>query len=109
MSVEHRIRDILQSALDPAVLWVENESANHSVPPGSETHFKVTLVSERFVGLPRIQRHRRVNQLLADLLAGPVHALALHLYAPAEWRAGAGVPESPPCLGGSKPAAAPGS
>jgi len=100
MSVEQQIREILRAAVDPALLQVENESASHNVPPGSETHFKVTLVSDRFSGVARIQRHRRVNQLLAELLAGPVHALALHLYAPEEWRERGASPASPPCLGG---------
>jgi len=41
--------------------------------------------------------------LLADQLAGPVHALALHTYTVAEWgEAAAGAPDSPDCLGGSK-------
>jgi len=102
MSVEQHIRQILLAALDPVLLQVENESAGHNVPPGSETHFKVTLVSDGFSGVARIQRHRQVNRLLAELLAGPVHALALHLYAPEEWREGAGPAESPPCLGGGR-------
>ena len=95
MSIEHRLREVLDSALHPALLEVVNESGQHNVPPGSETHFKVTLVAEAFAGLSRIQRHRRVNRLLADLLAGPVHALALHAYTPAEWAArGGGAPVS---------------
>lgn len=104
MSIEQHIREILQGELGPALLQVENESSNHNVPPGSETHFKVTLVTEGFSGVARIRRHRQVNQLLAELLAGPVHALALHLYTPDEWREGAGPPESPPCLGGGSAA-----
>jgi BolA protein len=100
MNVQHRIEQALRGALAPQVLQVENESASHNVPPGSETHFKVTLVSDRFSGVARVQRHRQVNQLLAELLAGPVHALALHLYAPEEWRERGAPPASPPCLGG---------
>lgn len=108
MQVQHRIEEVLRAALAPEVLRVENESGSHNVPPGSETHFKVIVVSDRFVELSRIQRHRRVNQLLAEQLAGPVHALALHLYAPAEWQEG-GAPDSPPCLGGGKPSMPPNS
>ena len=107
MNIQRQIEEILRAALVPELLRVENESASHNVPPGSETHFKVTLVSAQFAGQSRIQRHRRVNQLLAELLAGPVHALALHLHAPAEWREKPVVPASPQCLGGGKPAASP--
>jgi len=101
MTVEVSIRDKL-TALDPEYLEVVNESSNHRVPPGAESHFKVTIVSRKFEGERLLARHRRVNALLADLLAGPIHALALHTYTLDEWRARGGAPESPPCGGGSK-------
>ncbi|MCA1770919.1 MAG: BolA/IbaG family iron-sulfur metabolism protein [Halomonas sp.] len=103
MSIQATIEEKLQ-ALAPAFLAVENESHRHSVPPDSETHFKVTLVSEHLEGLMPVKRHQQVYALLADELAGPVHALALHLYTPAEWQAsGQSRPDSPDCRGGSKP------
>ena len=103
MSIQATIEAKLQ-ALAPAFLTVENESHRHAVPPDSETHFKVTLVSERLDGLMPVKRHQQVYALLADELAGPVHALALHLYTPAEWEAsGQSRPDSPDCRGGSKP------
>ena len=97
-TIEARLRD----AFAPAHLEVLNESGNHNVPPGSESHFRVTLVSEAFDGEKLIARHRAVNKALADELAGPVHALALHTYTPAEWAERGGTPESPPCLGGGR-------
>ncbi|GHC24695.1 BolA family protein [Aidingimonas halophila] len=100
MSIQARIEDKLQS-LDPDYLSVENESHMHNVPADSETHFKVTLVSERFSGLMPVKRHQQIYAALADELAGPVHALALHLYTPEEWQArGANRPDSPHCRGG---------
>ncbi|MCI0510865.1 BolA protein family transcriptional regulator [Chromohalobacter marismortui] len=100
MSVQARIEEKLQS-LDPEHAAVENESHMHNVPPDSETHFKVTLVAERFAGLMPVKRHQQVYALLADELSGPVHALALHLYTPEEWRQrDAARPASPNCRGG---------
>nr|WP_299243855.1 BolA/IbaG family iron-sulfur metabolism protein [uncultured Halomonas sp.] len=102
MSVQARIEDKLQT-LDPGYLAVENESHMHSVPPNSETHFKVILASSRFEGLMPVKRHQQVYAVLADELAGPVHALALHLYTPQEWAARSGVsPDSPNCRGGGR-------
>lgn len=102
MRIQPIIEEKLQ-ALEPAFLKVENESHRHSVPPNSETHFKVTLVSERLAGLMPVKRHQQIYALLADELAGPVHALALHLYTPEEWTArGEARPDSPDCRGGSK-------
>lgn len=102
MIVQTEIEKKLQ-ALTPMFLQVENESHMHAVPENSETHFKVTLVSEQFEGTRLLQRHRKINQLLSEELAGPVHALALHTYTQSEWESKHGkVPESPNCLGGSK-------
>lgn len=103
MSVKQRIEQKLTSGLDPQHLEVVNESHMHNVPAGSESHFKVTVVSAGFEGKPLVARHRMVNALLAEELAGPVHALALHTYTPDEYFERAGrVPPSPPCQGGGR-------
>ncbi len=84
-------------------LVVENESHMHSVPPGSETHFKVLVVSAAFEGLGPVDRHRRVHGLLSDELRSGLHALTLRALTPAQWEAeGASGFQSPACLGGSK-------
>lgn len=101
MLVKHTIEQKLTDALELAHLEVVNESNNHNVPANSETHFKVSLVSTTFEGKKLLERHRIVNQLLADELAGPVHALSMHTYTEAEWQKRHGeAPMSPPCLGG---------
>jgi BolA protein len=84
-------------------LEVENESHNHNVPKGSETHFKVLIVSDAFEGIGAIDRHRRVHAALADELKKGLHALTLRALTPAQWHAEGGSDfQSPPCLGGSK-------
>ena len=87
MKIQNAIETKLNDAFDARVLQVENESHKHSVPPNSETHFKVTLVSPEFEGQMRVRRHQAIYKVLAEELAGPVHALALHLYSPEEWEA----------------------
>lgn len=101
LNIQNTINEKLDQRFDLKHLEVVNESGNHNVPPGSETHFKVVMVSTDFDGARLIARHRAVNQALADELAGGVHALALHTYTPDEWQARFGnAPMSPPCLGG---------
>jgi BolA protein len=103
MIVEQTIRQRLEDAFQPEHLEVVNESHQHSVPVNSETHFKVVLVSAAFDGSRKVARHQKVYAQLAEELAGPVHALALHTYTPAEWQQrNAAAPDSPDCLGGSK-------
>lgn len=101
MVVQLSIEAKLNKAFKPEHLQVVNESHMHNVPPGSESHFKVVLVSEAFAGLGQVKRHQLIYAQLSEELAGEVHALALHTYAPADWP-GASVAQSPDCLGGSK-------
>lgn len=101
MTIQDEMTGALQKAFEPAFLDVENESYRHNVPPESETHFKVTLVSSSFEGVRSVKRHQAVYGTLASWLAGPVHALALHTYTLEEWEASAGAPVSPDCAGGA--------
>lgn len=101
--IQSAIEKKLSDGFQAAHLTVENESHMHSVPPNSETHFKVTLVSEDFAGKNRVKRHQAIYGALDSEMQGGVHALALHLYTPEEWQARHEVsPASPQCLGGSK-------
>ena len=88
------------SALEPMYVDVVNESHMHS-GPATDSHFKLVVVSAAFEGIRAVARHQRVYQILAEELAGEVHALALHLYTPDEWQVTSGVPVSPNCKGGS--------
>lgn len=49
---------------------------------GDGDHYKARIVSDAFRGLPRVRQHQMVNRALADLLAGPLHALALETAVP---------------------------
>lgn len=96
-----RIEDTLSRRFELLHLQVVNESGGHNVPAGSESHFKVVLVSAEFEARPLLARHRLVNESLAEEFTAGLHALAIHTYTEAEWRKRFGAaPLSPPCLGG---------
>ncbi|XP_050430678.1 DNA-binding transcriptional regulator BolA [Adelges cooleyi] len=97
--VENIMRLKLQNRLKPKVLQLLNESYMHNVPNGSETHFKVVIVSDEFEGMPLIKRHRLVNEILADELKSGVHALSIVAKAPEQWK-DEPVESSPNCRGG---------
>ncbi len=95
MTVENDIRRKLTAAFAPELLIVENDSGRHAghahmremraaQGPTGETHFNVTIVSQAFAGVGRVQRQRLVYGALQDELAGPVHALAVRAKAPGE-------------------------
>ncbi|XP_077552487.1 bolA-like protein 1 isoform X1 [Haemaphysalis longicornis] len=97
---EAKIVTKLKEAFNPQELMVENESYMHSVPKGSETHFRVTVVSTAFEGKSLVQQHAMVYAALKEELKSPVHALAVETSTPDKWQSKTGT--SPPCLGGMK-------
>lgn len=100
MTMREHIEVRLTEAFSPAHLEVVDESHRHNVPAGAESHFKVILVSEKFVGQRLISRHRQIYSVLSEALAGSVHALALHTYTVGEWQALQDKERnSPPCMG----------
>lgn len=92
--------EVLIQAIDPKVLKIIDESYQHHVPQGGESHFKLLIVSSQFETLTRIQRHKLVHKLLASEFAQGLHALSLNLFTPQEWEKNAVVPDTPACRGG---------
>lgn len=96
MSIQERIEAKLEKAFSPERMAVINEShlhaGHHHVESGhdaefdgkGETHFRVRIVAAKFAGMGRVDRHRAVNELLADELNDGVHALAIEPAAPGE-------------------------
>jgi BolA protein len=88
VTVRESIERKLTEGLAPTRLAVIDESHRHAGHAGhdgaGESHFHVEVVSPAFVGKSRLERHRMVNALLADELAGPVHALSMATQTPDE-------------------------
>ncbi len=103
MRIQKSIERKIAESLTPAHLEVINESHMHNVPPGSESHFKVVVVTDAFDGVTRIRRHQRINGILEKELKEDIHALSMQTMTPEEWTARGGkVMESPACHGGGK-------
>jgi BolA protein len=101
MEVQKELEEKLAAELSPTFLELVNESYMHSVPEGSESHFKATIVSDSFSGKRLVQQHQLVYAALGDSM-DRIHALALHTYTPEEWQQRGASPQSPDCKGGSK-------
>lgn len=86
--VAHVIREKLAAALEPIHLDVIDESHLHAghagAREGGQSHFRVLIVAGLFEGESRVARQRRVNEILAEELKGPIHALAMKTLTPEE-------------------------
>lgn len=100
-SRKERITQTLNEHIPSLFLEIMDESHRHHVPEDAETHFKVTLVSEEFNGIPFIKRHRQVNKILTDEFKNGLHALSIHAFTPSEWeKKQHKTNTSPPCRDG---------
>lgn len=103
MVIKTAIEEKLVNAISTLGLEVLNESYMHNVPDGSETHFKVIIISNDFDGMRILQRHRLVNSILSEEFKNGVHALSIQALTQEEWHSkGKKIMPSPECLGGSK-------
>jgi len=103
VTVQETIERKVQDALTPSYLDVVNESHMHNVPKGSESHFKLVLVTPAFDGLSLVQRHQKVNGVLAKELKEDIHALSMETLTETEWKQRGGETlDSPLCQGGKK-------
>lgn len=88
MTVRTGLEEKLFASFSPESLEVIDDSALHAghagARQGGESHFTVKIVSAAFAGRSRLERHRLVNQVLAEELAGPVHALVIEAKTPEE-------------------------
>lgn len=103
MSLQQQIEQKLLLHLAPERMLLVNESHNHSVPKGSETHFNLIIVSEAFTNKRLIERHRLIYDALGAQLKSGLHALTMKTLTPAEWQAAGGevANPAPPCRGGA--------
>jgi BolA protein len=75
---KEEVRERIQNALPDAFVDVEDQG---------EGHFKVTVVSTRFVGLPLIKRHRVILELFQEDFYRNLHALEVKAITPEEYEA----------------------
>ena len=88
MGVANEIETLLRAQLAPTSLQVIDDSAKHTghsgAREGGESHFTVKIVSEKFVGMNAVARHRTVYAALKPLLDAGLHALVIEAKVPEE-------------------------
>ncbi len=87
-AVSDTMKNKLEAAFQPSRLELKDDSDRHHGHVGhsgaGESHFNLVIEAKAFAGKGRVARQRLVHQVLADELAGPVHALSIIATAPGE-------------------------
>jgi len=94
--IESQIANTLLGSMNLLSLKVINESFMHNVPDGSESHFKIVVVTNDFNNLSIIQRHKLIYKSL-DRLMNKIHALSIHAFNEEEFKSNLVILDSPEC------------
>lgn len=84
MLIAEKIKTNLTNNLKPVFLNIKNESSLHHGSHGTETHFRIEIVSEAFQGKKMIERHQSVQNILKNELV-LVKAFSLYTFTVEEW------------------------
>lgn len=82
-----KIEKLLTAALSPESILVKDQSHLHAGHAGAKDgrgHFDVTIVTEQFSGLNRLNRHKMVYAALGKLMESDIHAVRITALAPSE-------------------------
>ena len=77
MNIKKELTKIIEKSFDVDTLKVVDESFKHNVSKGAQSHFKVIIISNDFIGKSQLERHKKVYLSLHDLMQ-KIHALSLH-------------------------------
>jgi len=94
--IESQIINTLSSSMNLSSLKIINESFMHNVPAGSESHFKIVVVTDDFNNLSIIKRHQLIYKTL-DNLMNKIHALSIHAFNEEEFKLNPVILDSPEC------------
>ena len=96
MIVQNKINKLLRDKFNISKLVINNESYKHNVPPNSESHFNVQIVSNDFQNLSQIQRHKKVYKAVECLLT-KIHALSITAVTTSEFEESPSLRDTPDC------------
>ena len=96
MIVQNKIDKLLRDNLNISKLIIRNDSYKHNVPPNSESHFNVQIVSDDFQDLSQIQRHKIVYKVIESLL-NEIHAFSITAITTSEFNENSSFRDTPEC------------
>lgn len=78
------LRSRLERSLLPNRLEIKDQSLLHAGHGATGGHFMITVVSERFINLSQVDRHRLIYEAVGNLIPEAIHALGIKALSPEE-------------------------
>ncbi len=87
--MKETILKLLNEHLQPTHINLTDQSASHAghneAAKAGGTHFDLKIVSAKFSGKSRVERHRMIYKILEGPIKQQVHALAITALSPEEY------------------------
>ena len=84
------IENLILKIFKPEFLSVIDVSEQHrghkNFKEGVESHFEIIIVSEKFINLSRVERHRMVNRILKEEFLLDLHSVVVKTYTSEEFK-----------------------
>ena len=84
------IENLILKIFKPEFLSVIDVSEQHrgheNFKEGVESHFEIIIVSEKFINLSRIERHRMVNRILKEEFLSDLHSVVVKTFTSEEFK-----------------------
>lgn len=84
MNIRSEIHKSCSESLNLKLITIDNESHLHSSSKASNSHFKLLVVSDDFIDMSLIRRHKFIFKILDDVMKR-IHALAIHAFTSEEY------------------------
>jgi len=75
-----QIKALLEQALSPSLIDVQDESHKHIGHAGAQNgagHFALTIQSAKLANKNRLQQHKIIYEILAEMMQNEIHALKI--------------------------------
>jgi len=97
MNIRSEIHKSCSESLNLKLITIDNESHLHSSSQNAESHFKLILVSNDFLNMSLIKRHKHIYKILNEIMP-KIHALAIHAFTEEEFKNNTVNTNSPDCV-----------
>ena len=87
--MKNKIENLIKSKMNISEISLVDFTANHKSHQNYEGggHFEAVIISDDFKSLSLLDRHKKIYEILGDLMQNEIHAFSMKTYTNKEFKA----------------------
>lgn len=81
-----KIKEYLVSKMNINHIEIYNDSKSHKYANNALTHLKIVIISDNFINMKTINRHRLIFKKLYEIHKENIYSITLYTYTLNEWK-----------------------